>query len=250
MAKAKPKLKRIDAFDLKPGRKINGKYEILSLLGSGWESEVYKVREIRTGIERAAKFFFPQRNLGHRTSKTYAKKLHKLRQCSILIQYHTEEVFQFRRVPVTVLISEYVDGPLLSRFLEGFPGKRLPPFVALHLLYALTRGIEEIHLLNEYHGDLHTDNVIVNRFGLNFELKLLDLYNWQAPKSESRKDDICSLIQIFYECLGGKRFYARQPAVIKDICKGLKQSLILQKFRTVSQLREHLEMLDWHGVWV
>ena len=45
----------INAFDLTAGRKIAGKYEVLSLLGAGWEGEVYKIREIRTGIERAAK---------------------------------------------------------------------------------------------------------------------------------------------------------------------------------------------------
>ncbi len=45
----------VDSFDLTPGRKIAGKYEVLSLLGAGWEGEVYKIREIHTGIERAAK---------------------------------------------------------------------------------------------------------------------------------------------------------------------------------------------------
>ena len=155
---------------------IGKKYRVLSKLGAGWEGEVYKVGEIHTGIERAAKLFFPQRNLRDRTSKIYAQKLHKLRQCSLLIQYHTQENIVFRKIPVTVLISEYVEGMLLSDFLNRLPGKKLDPFKALHLLYRLTRGIEEIHLLREYHGDLHTGNIIVNKFGLNFELKLLDMY--------------------------------------------------------------------------
>ena len=78
---------------------------------------------------------------------------------------------------ITVLVSEYVEGELLSDFLQRFPGKRLLPFQGLHLLYALTKGMEPIHLLNEYHGDLHSDNIIVNRFGLEFELKLLDMFS-------------------------------------------------------------------------
>ena len=92
---------------------------------------------------------------------------------------------------MTVLISEYVEGMLLSDFLNRLPGKNLDPFKALHLLYRLTRGIEEIHLLREYHGDLHTGNIIVNKFGLNFELKLLDMYRLGALRQENVKDDVC-----------------------------------------------------------
>ena len=144
-----------------------------------------------------------------------------------------------------MLISEYVEGELLSEFLKKMPGKRLDPYRATHMLYSLALGMEEIHLLNEYHGDLHTDNIIVNKFGLGFELKLLDLYNSGFPKLESMRDDICSMIQIYHECMGGAKHYSKHSPIVKDICSGLKQSLILKKFRNVSQLREHLEILEW-----
>ena len=60
---------------------------MVSLLGSGWEGEVYLVRELVTGIERAAKLFFPNRNPNNRVATAYAKKLYKLRACEALIQY-------------------------------------------------------------------------------------------------------------------------------------------------------------------
>ena len=239
------KLKYITAFDLSPGYELAGKYQIISRLGSGWEGEVYKIREIRTGIDRAAKLFYPQRNIGNRTAKRYAKKLHKLRHCSILIQYHTEELIRYRKISVTVLVSEYVEGELLSDFLKRHPGKRLQPFEALHLLYSLTKGMEEIHLHNEYHGDLHLDNIIVKRFGLTFDLKLIDIFHWEGSKSENRQTDICFLIRVFYDTLGGARYYQRQPDAVKYICSGLKQSIILKKFRTMSHLRKHLETMEW-----
>jgi hypothetical protein len=113
------------------------------------------------------------------------------------------------------------------------------------LLYALVKGIEEIHLRNEYHGDLHTDNIIVNKFGLNFGLKVLDLLHYGNPKPEFLKDDLMGLIEIFHEVLGGSKSYSKHPQVIKHICCGLKKSMIIKKFKTVSQLREHLEILDW-----
>ena len=139
-------------------------------------------------FEKAAKLFYPHRNLRDTSAKRYAQKLHKLRQCSLLIQYHTQEVILYKRIPITVLISEYVEGVLLSEFLLNFRGKKLDPYKALHLLYALAKGVEEIHLRNEYHGDLHTDNIIVNKFGLNFGLKVLDLFNYGTPKPELLKE--------------------------------------------------------------
>ncbi|KPK67784.1 serine/threonine protein kinase [candidate division TA06 bacterium SM1_40] len=236
---------KIESFDLEPGRVIAGKYRVISKLGSGWEGEVYRVVETRTGIERAAKLFYPHRNIGNRTSRLYAKKLHKLRHCALLIQYHTEEVIRFRKERITVLISEYVEGDLLSDFLSRLPGKRLSYFEALHLLYALARGMEEVHRANEYHGDIHSDNVIINRRGVGFDLKLMDLFHLDAPKTENKRSDICDVIRLFYESLGGSKHYARQPRAVKQICCGLKTSLILTKFRTMTQLCKHLETMAW-----
>lgn len=236
---------RISAFDLAPGSVLAKKYEIISRIGAGWEGEVYRIFELRTGIDRAAKLFYPHRNIGNRTAKRYAKKLHKLRHCSLLIQYHTEELITYKRIPITVLVSEYVEGELLSDFLKSLPGKRLQPFEALHLLYALTKGMEQIHGHNEYHGDLHSDNIIVRRFGLAFDLKLIDLFHWEGSKAENRQEDICFLIRLFYDTLGGAKYYKRQPEALKYICSGLKYSIILRKFRTISHLRKHLETMEW-----
>jgi serine/threonine protein kinase len=162
-----------------------------------------------------------------------------------LIQYHTEEIITVKKTPITVLISEYVEGDLLSEFLKRLPGRRLSAFEALHLLYALTKGMEQVHLANEYHGDIHSDNIIVNRYGLRFNLKLMDLFHLDAPKIENKRSDICDVIRVFYESLGGSKFYSKQPKAVKYICCGLKNSLILERFRTMSQLCKHLETMSW-----
>lgn len=237
---------RIDSFDFHVGRVLAGKYQILDKLGKGWEGEVYLVREIITGIDRTAKFFYPHRNVRERASKFYAKKLHKLRHCPIVIQYHAHDKVIVKGMPIIFLVSEFVEGDLLARFLQQQPGNRLQPFTALHLLHALATGMEEVHRIGEYHGDLHSENIIIQRYGLGFDLKLLDLFQWSDGSRVNIQEDVINMVHIFYEALGGQKYYAKQPQVIKDVCCGLKRNLILKKFRTAGQLRNYLENLDWH----
>lgn len=237
--------KLINEFKLAPGRVLAKKYEIIDLLGAGWEGEVYLIKELATGIERTAKLFFPHRNLKDKSTQFYAKKLHKLRHCPIVIQYSTQETIHFRNNPVTVLISEYVEGELLSDFITRQPGKRLTAFQALHLLHALASGMECIHAMREYHGDLHSENIIVQRFGLSFDLKLVDMFYAGSPKKQNIHDDTIDMVHIFYEALGGKKHYAKQPTEVKHIINGLKRCLILKKFRSAGQLRTYLETMQW-----
>ncbi len=245
MAKTPPS-HRIKRFGFEPGTEIAGKYTIIAQLGTGWEGEVYTLRERGTGILRAAKFFFPHRNPGNRTSRFYAKKLHKLRHCPILIQYHTHETILFEGQTVNVLVSEYVEGELLSRFIARQPGGRLSAFQGLHLLHALASGIERIHYLHEYHGDLHDENIILCRYGLSFDLKLVDMFHWGPASPENIHEDVFNLIRIFYDAIGGARRYPKHPSEVKAICCGLKRSLIIKRFRNAGQIRQYLETMQWH----
>jgi len=246
---AKPKKKKsipsFTSFDFEPGSVIAKKYRVLERIGSGWEGEVYRIRELNTHIDRAAKFFYPKRNVGNKAVVRYAKKLHKLRACPIVIHYYNQETILYKTLPVTVLISEFVEGELLSEFLKRQKGKRLNSFQALHLLHSLAAGMEQIHSLKEYHGDLHSQNIIIRRFGLGFDLKLLDMYHWDYPKPQNILDDVCDMVRIFYDALGGKPQYAGQPEAIKNICCGLRRSLIQKKFKTAGKLRRALENLEW-----
>ena len=237
--------RRIKQFAFEPGTVVADKYEIVAQIGTGWEGEVYLLRECSTGIERAAKFWYPHRNPANRAARFYARKLHKLRHCPILIQYHTQETIVFRDLTVRFLVSEYVEGELLSNFLARQPGKRMPVFQSLHLLHALAAGIEKIHNLREYHGDLHDENVIVRRYGLSFDLKLVDMFHWGPASPENIHEDVCNLVRIFYDAIGGARRYAKQPPEAKAVCCGLKRSLILQKYRNAGQLRQYLETIQW-----
>lgn len=235
----------IDSFDFAPGRQITRKYRVIEKLGAGYEGEVYKIEELSTGITRAAKLFYPERNRQGKASRMLAQKLHKLRNCPILIQYHHQETISVRGTPVSVMISEYIEGEPLTEFLARQRGKCLPPFQACHLLFALADGVKDIHQLREYHGDLHTSNIIVHRFGLGFTLKIIDFYHWGGPNRENLREDIVDMVKVFHESLGGAKRYARQPRAVKYICCGLKRGLILRKFPTAVALCNHLLSMGW-----
>lgn len=239
---------RIDRFEFRPGRVLGGKYEVEQFLGSGWEGEVYRVRELRTAIHRAAKLFYPQRNPADRTVKRYAKKLNRLRDCQIVIQYHHLETLRHRGTPVTAMISDLVEGEILEAFVARQRGRRLQPFEALHLLWPLVRGLEEMHRRHEYHGDLHDRNVLVKRRGIHFDVKLLDFYHWGRPDRRKQQEDLLQLVRVFYDAVGGPRHYARQPPEIKSICRGLRRDLILSRFPSAARLRSWLDSFSWDSL--
>ncbi len=237
--------KKVKRFDFAPGRTVAGKYQIQRLLGSGWEGEVYAIVERSTGIRRAAKFYYPHRDPKGKAAITYARKLDALRHCPILMQYHHQEIATVLRKKVIVVISELVEGEKLSEFLKRQPEQRLSVFEALHVLYVLARGIAPIHARGEYHGDIHDDNIMIRRQGIGFEVKLLDFFDLGKPSRSKIYKDVLNLIQVFYAIVGGREHYAEQPKVVKDIIRGLKDTLILERFKDAADLQKHLEGLEW-----
>ena len=114
-----------EAYNFRPGRRLAGKYEVVRQLGIGWEGEVYHIRELATGIDRAAKFYYPRRNPRGKLAVRYARKLNKLRHCSIITQYLHQDSITHRGQRISFLVSEYFDGQMLTKFLQAESGNRL-----------------------------------------------------------------------------------------------------------------------------
>jgi hypothetical protein len=235
-----------DSFALRAGRKIGPAYAVERLLGRGIEGEVYQIRELATDIRRAAKLYFPHRNPNNRAVVWHARKLHTLRHCPIVLQYHHTELITVRRHKVVCMISELCEGEPLEYWIARHPDRRLSPFVALHVLYHLVRGLEAVHALGEYHADVHSRNILIYPAGVRFELKLVDFYDWGKPARYKQRQDIMDCVRVFHECLGGRRVYRTQPREVRHICAGLRRDRVLQRFPTMASLREHLESFAWH----
>lgn len=236
---------KLRTFNFEEGRVLNKKYRILSKLGEGWEGQVYSIQEISTGIIRAAKFFYPERNNKNKTVIGYAKKLNHLNDAPIVIKYITQEEMTFRGFTICYLVSEYIDGFTLDSYITSFTGKKVPFFEALHIFYQLVKGVEQIHIKGDFHGDLHSGNVLIRKKGLSFDVKLIDLFLWKGSKREFQREDLFNLMDIFLEMLGGSKSYAKLPQIAKDIICAKRRNLITKKFPRISTLRVHLENLDW-----
>lgn len=239
-------MSRITQFDFKPGRILARKYVITKKLGYGWEGEVYLTSELATGIERATKLFFPHRNVNNQTAKKYANKLHDLRTCSAIVQYHSYEIITYQNQNITCLVSEYVDGPLLCNYLNNGMGKYLHYYHALQITYEICKALETIHQTGDYHGDLHSSNIIVKHVGLNFQIKLIDCIDWGDSKRENMKKDIYDLLRLYYDMIGGKIVYHKLPKAVKGMLLGLRKSKVSEAFKNATSLKNYIENINWH----
>jgi tRNA A-37 threonylcarbamoyl transferase component Bud32 len=236
--------KRNESFSLSPGRRIGRRYRVEHQLGAGSEGEVYRIQEDQTGVRRAAKLFYSHRDPDRRMSVRHARKLERLRDCPIVLQYHHTEEVTVRGYKTVALISELCEGEPLQHWIDRSRGARLPLFLALTLLRELAIGLEQIHALGEYHSDVHTENVLVRTRGIHLDLKLVDFYEWGHPTRAKMQEDVIQAVHVFYDSVGGAAWYPKLPAVAKGICRGLKRSLILRRFPTASALRLHLESFE------
>lgn len=234
-----------DGFGFKPGYVLAGKYKVLARLGSGVEGEVYQIEEELTKLTRAVKLFYPTQEAKPRAVVRYAKMLERLHDCPSVIRYHAIEKIRWRRQPVFMLVSEYTSGMLLSDLIQEARGKRLPVFEALTILYEVTKALQIIHKRRLYHGDLHSGNVLIQRRGVHFDIKIVDFYDRGPSSLTERQDDVVDLVRLLYEMLGERKHYQKLPPQVRAIILGPRRDRILAKFPTVTKLRDYLDQFSW-----
>lgn len=234
-----------DGFSLAEGRKLGSNYEVVRLLGRGTEGEVYQIRERDTGILRAAKLYYPHKHPKRDIATKHALKLNRLRHCPIVLQYHHMQLVTVRKLSVACLISELSEGQTLESWVKNHRGARLQPFVALCVLHALAVGLEEVHATGEYHSDIHAENILVQRLGVRFKLKLIDFYDWGRSSRAKQLEDVIQSVRLFRDIVTGTQSPAKLPEQVRWIISGGRRDRISARFPSMSALRQHLETFDW-----
>jgi hypothetical protein len=86
---------------------------------------------------------------------------------------------------------------------------------------------------------------MIRRQGIDFDLKLVDFFDLGKPTKRKIYKDVLNLVMVFHTIVGGRANYRKQPKVVKDIIRGLKDSLILARFSSAGDIQRHLESLEW-----
>lgn len=238
MARSNP-----EPFNFQPGRVLAGKYVVAEFLGGGWEGEAYLMHEKSTGFPRVAKFYYPERNEKGKSLKEYVMRLERLSDLNCVIRYMHSDSIRYRGQKLDFMVSTRAPGKQLSYYIKK-RGGALHPLEALLITEQIAIGLEAIHAQGLYHGDVHEDNVMVRRVGIHYQVLFLDFIHLGPTSRERKRDDVFDMLTLLRDMTGGKKMYAKQPALVKALVKGGRRKLIYKTFPTALRVRTFLQNKD------
>ena len=142
-----------------PGTILDGKYQIVSLLGSGGMGEVFKVRHIQLNTVRTIKVL--RSNL--LADEWYRSRF--LKEARLATQVHHTNVamvHDFATLPngSYYMVSEFIDGLTVRQWL-----KRYGPFplgLAVDVVSQVLSGLGHCHRRGLLHRDISPDNIMIS----------------------------------------------------------------------------------------
>lgn len=144
---------------LDPGTLLDGKYEIVGLLGVGGMGEVYKARHVHLGAFRCIKVVKPSLM----ADDAYRQRF--LREARMATQIHHPNlaaVHDFSILPdgTSYMVAEFIDGTTVRQW-ETANG-RFPLPLATEVTIQVLAGLDHIHRRGLLHRDVSADNVMLS----------------------------------------------------------------------------------------
>jgi serine/threonine-protein kinase len=192
---AEPKARK-KAADPMIGRVINGRYEVLSLLGQGGMGAVYKAREQRLRREVALKILLKEFS----ENETVVQRFYKeALAASRLAHPNTIRVYDHGEDGEDGLLyiaMEFLRGRSLAQELSR--GGAMPPKRAIHILRQVCRSLQEAHQAGIIHRDLKPDNIfLVDIQGERDFVKVLDFGVAKLKDKEAGESTLTQAGMIF-----------------------------------------------------
>jgi len=185
--------------------------KIAQYVGSGNNAHVFRAHSDELGRDVACKIV-PRANLAGVEQdppawRAEVQKANKLRTAAVVRFFDiTEWLDRDNQIDCIVLISEYVEGPTLRRFIADKKGELSVPFVAF-FLRSMLEFFNDMATQNVVHGDLHSGNVLVadtssyRLMGDPFEFRITDFGVASATSDAALKDDFLQLAVMLKELL-------------------------------------------------
>ena len=153
------------------GTTISNKYKVLSFIGRGGMSGVYKVEDLETGNYYALKLLHE-----HLWQDPDAVKRFKLEGQAMSRLSHPNLIslidFGISEEQQPFLILDLLEGKTLTDAIKRNNG--LPLRMTLHVLEQLSSGLAEAHRQGVLHRDIKPDNIMFVSEGDGYHLKLVD----------------------------------------------------------------------------
>lgn len=146
------------ASGLAPGTPLDGKYEILALLGAGGMGEVYKARHVHLGALRCIKVM----KSALMSDEVYRQRF--LREARLATQIHHPNVavvhdFSILADGTSYMVTEYIDGTTVREWSAA--NGRFPLALATEVAMQVLAGLDAIHRRGMLHRDISADNVML-----------------------------------------------------------------------------------------
>jgi len=143
---------------LRSGTLLDGKYEIVGLLGAGGMGEVYKARHVHLGAFRCIKVMKP----GLMADDQYRQRF--LREARLATQIHHPNLavvhdFSILGDGSSYMVTEFIDGTTVRQW-EAANG-RFPLALAIEVALQVLSGLDHIHRRGLLHRDVSADNVML-----------------------------------------------------------------------------------------
>ena len=153
------------------GTTVDGRYEVLQLLGEGGMGAVYLVRHKALGRMFALKAL--RREMA-RDRELCARFIQEARTAATINHPNVVQITDYGQLPdgIPYFVMEHLEGQPLSRLIRA--GGPVPAARAVRIISQLAAGIGAAHRLGIVHRDLKPDNIFVLRGDNGDNLKILD----------------------------------------------------------------------------
>src|SRR6476619_2477950 len=154
-----------------PGTVLDGKYEIVSLIGTGGMGEVFKARHLHLDALRCIKVMKP----ALLDDASYRARF--VREARLATQVHHPNIAVvhdfFLGEGGSYLVSEFIDGSTVRQWLTAYGA--FPVALAADVATQVLSGLDLIHRRGLLHRDISADNVMLTYDDEQLVAKIIDL---------------------------------------------------------------------------